>query len=332
MLALRVWPKILTGCLAAVPMAAFGFMLVSMVVQSWPASDNLGVKLLGTAFAGPSASLPEPLYGLITPLWGTVQIALLTLLFAIPSALAIAIVLEEMPLGPITRVLSPALGLMSGIPPIVYALIAFVLMENWMRPKFSGSDLDYPIAAAIQNSPIYIAKALPNALPNSQFLGAILLALLVIPLMAPLLADALHGVPVELRLASYALGAGRWSTLTRVVIPAALPGLISAITLGALKAIGEVTIPYFVVAYGALDIFRLPDPVWDVFTRTQPLSSAGAVLLRGFNNEGMGAGPTVDGLPMAVAYTMGLLLVLLAFVLMGLTALAQRRLGAGVRR
>lgn len=332
MLFVRVWPKILTGCLAALPVAAFGFMLMTMFSQSWPAFETLGVKLVGTSFAGPSASLPEPLYGLITPLWGTVQIALLTLLFAIPSALAIAIVLEEMPLGPLTRVVSPALGVMSGIPPVVYALIAFVLMENWMRPKFSGSDLDYPVAAAIQNSPVYLAKALPNALPNSQFLGAILLALLVIPLMAPLLADALHGVPAELRLASSALGAGQWYTLTRVVLPTALPGVISAITLGALKAIGEVTIPYFVVAYGALDIFQLPDPLWDVFARTQPLSSAGAVLLRGFNNEGMGAGPSVNGLPMAVAYTMGLVLVLLAFVIMGVTALAQRRLGAGVRR
>jgi phosphate transport system permease protein len=325
------WPRVATQGIALLPVAAFVFIVASVVVQTIPAIAEVGVGLLGTTFAGPSASLASALYGLVAPVWGTVQVALLALLIAIPGAIALAVLMEELPLGLLTRALSPALGVMAGIPPIIYAILSLVLVEFIMRPKFSASQLEEPIKAAIQGSPVYIGVRLPNALPNSQLLGGLLLAVLVIPLVAPLVADALHGVPAELRLASYALGAGRWHTLTRVVIPAALPGIIAAATLGALKAIGEVTIPYFVVAYG-LEIVRLPDPLVDVLTHTQPLTSTGAVLLRGFNTEGSGTGIGLTGLPVAVAYTTALVLLLLAFAIMGLASLVQARLAHGPRR
>jgi phosphate transport system permease protein len=328
---MRNWPRIATLGVALVPVAAFAFIVVSVVVQSMPAIAQVGMGLLGTTFAGPSASLASAQFGLVAPLWGTVLVALITLAIAIPGAIALAVLMEEMPLGVVTRALSPALGIMAGIPPIIYAILSLVLVEFVMRPKFGASQLDESVKAAIQGSAVYIGVRLPIGLPNSQLLGGLLLALLVVPLVAPLVADALHGVPAELRLASYALGAGRWHTLTRVVIPAALPGIVSAATLGALKAIGEVTIPYFVVAYG-LEIVRLPNPLVDILQHTQPLSSTGAVLLRGFNTEGRGGGAGVIGLPVSVAYATGLVLLLLAFVIMGLASLAQARLTQGTRR
>lgn len=322
------WPMVMTGVIALIPVAAFGFILAMLVVASWPALQSVGSGLFDPLFAGPGSALPQAHYGLLAPLWGTVQLTCLTLLVALPTALAVAILVAEMPIPVLSRVLSPLLGLMSGIPPIVYGMVATVLMEAWMRPKFGGWALDEPVRAAIMNSPVYIPSRLPINLPSSQVLGALLMALLVVPVIAPLLVDVLGGVPREIRLASYALGAGRWHTLTRVVLPAASSGIVGAVTLGALKAIGEVTIPYLILSSGPLSIVQLPSPLVDVFAPTSPLSSSGAALLRTFSNDARGAGPSVGGLPQSVAYLAGLTLLVMAVGIMGIGALAEKRVGS----
>jgi phosphate transport system permease protein len=326
---MRNLPRAITFVVALVPVAAFVFVVGSVVQESLPAFQMLGAALFGGTFSPPRLSAASAQYGLLAPIWGTVLVTMITLFIAIPGSLSLALVMEELPLGRLSRALSPVLGIMSGIPPIVYAILSLILVEVLMRPKFAGGDLqDEAVKAAIQGQPIFLALRVPSGLPNSQVLGGLLLALLVVPLMTPLVADALHGVPADLRLASYALGAGRWHTIVRIVVPVALPGIVSAVTLGALKAIGEVTIPYFAVAYG-LEVVRVPDPLLDVLWHTQPLSSTGAVLLRGFNTEGSGAGPGVVGLPAAVASTTGVMLLAIAFGIMALAAFLQSRLSTG---
>jgi phosphate transport system permease protein len=324
------WPRLVTALAALVPVGAFAFIVASVVAASVPAITELGAGLLGTQFAGTNQHQAGTAYGLVAPLYGTVLMALIALVIAVPGAIALAVLMEELPLGWLGRALPPTLGFISGIPPIVYALLGLVLLEAVMRPKFGAIELDDEhVKAAIQGLPTFSAVRLPIGLPNSQLLGGVVLALLIVPLIAPLVADALHGVPLDLRRASYALGAGRWHTLMRVVLPSAMPGIIGAATLGALKAAGEVTIPYFFVSYG-LEVVHLPSPLWDVLGHTQPLSSTGAIILGGFNTEGHGTG--VQGLPLAVAYTSGAILLLLAFALMGCASVVHAWLTRGARR
>ena len=324
------WPRLVTALAALVPVAAFAFIIGSVVATSAPAITQIGAGLLGTHFAGTNQHQAETAYGLVAPLYGTVLMALIALAVAVPGALALAVLMEEFPLGWLGRALPPTLGFIAGIPPIVYALLGLVLLESVVRPKFGAIELDDEhVKAAIQGLPTFSSIRLPIGLPNSQLLGGVVLALLIVPLIAPLVADALHGVPADLRRASYALGAGRWHTLIHVVLPTALPGIVGAATLGALKATGEVTIPYFFVSYG-LEVVQLPSPLWDVLWHTQPLSSTGAILLGGFNTEGNGTG--VQGVPLAVAYTTGVVLLLLAFALMGLASLVHTWLARGDAR
>ena len=97
-----------------------------------------------------------------------------------------------------------------------------------MAPKFAAADIaDQHVQAAILGEPIAGFSLLPTAgVPNSTFLGGVMLALLIVPFMTPLVDDAIRGVPADLKRGSFALGASRWYTLRRVVLPNAMPGIL----------------------------------------------------------------------------------------------------------
>ncbi|MCL0095800.1 ABC transporter permease subunit [Dehalococcoidia bacterium] len=150
--------------------------------------------------------------------------------------------------------------------------------------------------------------------PNSILLGGFVLALLVIPFMAPFIDDALRNVPFELKEASLSLGANRWHTLKKVTLPLALPGIISATAVGALKATGDVMIALLVIGRA---VPGLPTPLWDVLEVSAPLTSIGPTLVR------RGDVPVAHA---PVAHFAGLLLLVIAFAIMGVATLLQRRL------
>jgi phosphate transport system permease protein len=148
-----------------------------------------------------------------------------------------------------------------------------------------------------------------------------MLAMLIVPFMTPLLDDALRSVPADLKRGSLALGATRWYTLRRIVFPAAMPGIVSAVTLGTLVAVGEVVIPSFVLG-GAENLATMPLPLWDVFRRTPALTSWSASQMGGLGGEAEGT----QSLAVSVSFAAGLLLLALAAAIMGLEQLLLRRL------
>jgi ABC-type phosphate transport system permease subunit len=267
-------------------------------------------------------------YGLRGALWGTILVAGEALALGLPVALSMAIVRREFEVPFLSSALGAIIGTFAGIPPVIYAVMSVVVLDGFVRPKFAAADLiNAPLVqTAILGIPSLTSYSMPSGYPNSTFLAGLLLAFLIVPFMAPLLEDALRAVPSELKQGSYALGATRWYTLCRVVLPAALPGIVSAATLGALLAVGEVVIPYFAVG-GATVSIHVPSPFWDVFQRTPPLTATGGSLMGGIGGE-------VEGLrdiDVSIAYVSGVALLLLAFAIMGAEALVLRRLQRGQR-
>jgi phosphate transport system permease protein len=325
----RSWSRLLTFGLAMIPVAMLVFVVGSSLVFSLRALVDVGLdglfsSTLKSWFLGPT----NQSYGLLGPIWGTVLVALVALGLALPASLAFAIVLTELRDGLVTRTLDGVLSTFAGIPPIAYALMAVYFMEVVMRPKFTGLAIDNHQVVAILGWDQYYQLLLPIQMPNSTILGGMLLGLLIQPFMTPLIRDALRSVPRELREASYALGAGRWYTLGRVVLPWSLPGIMGAVTLGTLKAVGDVTIAYFVI--GSVEtILHPPAPLFDVFARTPPLASTGAGLMGGIGGAVEGG---ISSDQISVAYFTGVLLLLLAFgIMLGSSALERalrRRLGA----
>ena len=151
---------------------------------------------------------------------GTVNVVFWALVLALPVGLATAIYLSEYAAPRTRRFLKPILESLAGVPTVVYAYFAVnVITLSVLRPIF-GDGL-----------PIF------NSLSAS-----IMLAVMVLPTIASISEDAMASVPRDLREAAYGLGATRLEVATRVVLPAALSGVMAAVLLAVARAIGETMI------------------------------------------------------------------------------------------
>jgi len=309
--------RAITLVFALLPVIFFVGIVLMLLWTSVPAVKDVGFNVLfSTKFSNVFSGIYTPgEYGLMPALWGTILVTIVALLFAIPISLSLAIIASDFSFGGIGRLIEAALAIFSGIPPIIYGLLSVFVVNMFIRPKFGGEGLTEEAIRALPGLPEYNAGMLPREL--STLLGAIFLCLLIIPFISPLMLDALRNVPASLKEASLGLGATKWYTLRRISLPAALTGLIAAISLGSLKTIGDVVIVAWTIGYVKRG---LPVPVVDIFERSAPLTSTGAGLLTGLS-------PGADvkgGLDYSVAFFAGLLLMVMAFGILGLSNQVQK--------
>jgi phosphate transport system permease protein len=182
-------------------------------------------------FATPEVTFTEFFTGLRwTPeigafgMWPLVTATLLTstigMLVAIPLGLAAAIYLAEYASDRVRSIVKPILEILAGVPTVVYGYFALGFITPQLRSLFGADTVNvYNMAAA-----------------------GLAMGILILPLIASLSEDALSAVPRSLRDASYGLGATRFETATRVVIPAAASGLMAAFLIGVSRAVGETMI------------------------------------------------------------------------------------------
>lgn len=177
---------------------------------------------------------PE-LAGILPALVGSAYLMGLTALIAIPIGLGAAIYLEEYaPSNRFTSLVELNIANLAGVPSIVYGLLG---LEVFVRTVGMG---------------------------RSLLAGAATLSLLLLPMVIIVSREALRTVPRVYREASLALGASRWQTIHRVVVPACLPGIFTGIILSLARAIGE-TAP--LITIGALTyVAFLPESINDSFT------------------------------------------------------------------
>ncbi len=314
--------------LALLPLAALALLAANLVVMSWPALEQVGL-FGGTlcpagiislkfcnVFSGTCPNGNSCQYGLLVPLWGTFIATALALALALPASLAIAVFASEYSLGGVGRIMEVILGLLGGIPPVVYGLLSVTVMLQFMQPKLGGRGLEADIIRHLPGLPYDLARDRPVSLPTeaSTLLGGVMLSLLVIPFMAPLILDAIRNVPPSLKEASLGLGATRWYTLVHVTLPGAFPSIVPAISLGILKTVGDVAVGAWTLG---MVTGRIPDPLWDLFQPVAPLTTSAAGLLGGI-------GVSRSGLDLNMAYLMGLVLMVFVAVVLGLTEWLQR--------
>ena len=191
-------------------------------------------------FVGGKAWYPtaEPAeFGILPLILGTLWITLGAMIFCIPVGVGSALFLHEIAGFRLRSILKPIIEILAGIPSIVYGFFGMVIIAPFLQKL-----LDIPIGQC--------------ALTASLILG-----IMAVPAVCSLAEDALNFVPKSFREASFALGANRWQTLTRVVIPAAGSGISTAIILGMSRVVGE-TMTVLMVAGGAAVIPRsIFDPV-----------------------------------------------------------------------
>jgi len=176
-------------------------------------------------FAAAGSGGSQGQFGLIPLLAGTLYIAFVALLVAVPVGLMSAVYMSEYASRKVRSVVKPALELLAGIPTIVYGIFALVTLGPWLR------DLSAMLAGG---SPFIQAQSILTA--------GLVMGVMLIPVVSSLSDDIITAVPQAMRDGSLGLGATRSETIRRVILPAALPGIVGAVLLTASRAIGETMI------------------------------------------------------------------------------------------
>jgi phosphate ABC transporter permease protein PstC len=192
-----------------------GAVFYFLFSEALPAFTKINLIDFLTGHVWNPTSIVAPAYGILPLMIGTFLVSLGASVIAIPIGLGCTIYLAEIAHPKIRSFLKPAIELLAGIPSVVYGFFALVILSGWIQALFGNT---------------YRLNALN---------GAVMLAVMMIPIMVSLSEDAMNAVPKELKEAAYALGATRWETIRRVIIPASLSGIVAAIILSIGRAIGE---------------------------------------------------------------------------------------------
>ncbi|MFC0216206.1 phosphate ABC transporter permease subunit PstC [Paenibacillus chartarius] len=161
-------------------------------------------------------------FGAFPFLYSTILLTLLSVVFSLPLALAGAIFMAKIAPKWMREILRPATDLFVGIPSVVYGLVGLTVVVPFIGKVVGGTG--YGILPA-----------------------AIILAIMILPTILSISEDAIRSLPGRLEEASLALGATRWQTIWKVLIPAARPGILTAVILGMGRAMGETMAVFMVI-------------------------------------------------------------------------------------
>jgi phosphate transport system permease protein len=191
----------------------------------------------------------KPEFGALALIVGSVYVTLAALVFSLPIGVLAAIFLSDIVPFRIRNIVKPVIEILAAIPSVAYGFFAVLVLAPWLQKYFGFSTGT-------------------NALNAS-----LLLSIMALPTIISVAEDSISATGRELREASYGLGATRFETMFRVVIPAAHSGIIAAIVLGMMRAIGET----MVVWMASGNASQIPHPWWDMSqsVRTMTASIAG---------------------------------------------------------
>ncbi len=183
----------------------------------------------------PTSDPPD--FGILPLIVASFAVTLLSGVIAIPLSIAAAIFMSEYASQRVRNILKPMFELLASLPSVILGLFGMVVIAPILQNVFD----------------------IPTGL--NLFNASVMLAIMSIPIISSIAEDAIFAVPMELREASYALGATKMETILRVVIPAALPGISAAIILGMSRAIGETMVVLMVAGGAAMIPYSIFDPV-----------------------------------------------------------------------
>jgi len=161
-------------------------------------------------------------FGSVPVLAGTLLITLIAMTVSVPVGLFSAIYLSDYAPRKVRTIMKPLLEILAGIPTVVYGFFAALTIGPFLR-KF-GESMGLDIVS------------------ESALAAGLVMGIMIIPFISSLSDDVINAVPQELKDGSYALGATKSETMVRVILPAALPGIIGSILLAVSRAIGETMI------------------------------------------------------------------------------------------
>ncbi len=218
-------------------------IIVFILYNSWDAIAEIGIWefLTGTEWLPSKGE-----YGAVPLILGTLLVTLGAMVFAVPVGVGSAIFISEVAPARFRNTIKPVCELFAGIPSVVYGFFGLMFLIPLLRDMFPDHLL----------------------FGSSWLAGSLVLGIMALPTVISVSEDAIHAVPQSYREASLAMGATKWETTMRVVLPAALSGVSAAVILGIGRAVGETMAVMMVTGNNP----TIPDPLWNIFSLISTLT------------------------------------------------------------
>jgi phosphate transport system permease protein len=211
-------------------------ILVFLFMEGLPIFQRISVsKFLFGRLWYPTSEPAD--FGIFPLIAASLAVTFFSAIVSIPLGVMTAVYLAEIASRRVREVVKPMVELLAALPSVVIGFFGMVVVAPFLQNTF-----DIPTGLNLLNA-------------------SLMLAFMAVPTICSISEDAIHSVPLELKEASLALGATQWETVFRVVIPASLSGISTAIILGMSRAIGETMVVLMVAGGAALVPTSLFDPV-----------------------------------------------------------------------
>ncbi len=221
----RVFQGVLAAMAAAV-LVVMGAMFVSLTVAAWPAIQRFGAGFLTTSAWNPVAGK----FGALPFVYGTLVSSAVALGLAIPLGLGVAIFLSELTPGWLRSPVGFLVELLAAIPSVVYGLWGIFVLVPWVRGALTPA-----LKATLGFLPLFQGPPLGLGMLTA----GLILTVMIVPFIVAVSTEVMRAVPTSQREAALSLGATRWETTRRAVIPYARSGIMGAIFLALARALGE---------------------------------------------------------------------------------------------
>lgn len=279
--------------LASIAIMASAAIVYTLLDGSWSFFTSDRVDILefftGTRWV-PTGSNPS--FGVLPLLSGTILIAGGSLAVGMPLGIGAAVYLSEFASPRVRDIAKPIVEILAGIPSVVYGFFALLVISPILRE--------------------YLDASYFNALS-----AIIVMAVMILPIIVSVSDDAMRAVPRHMREASLAMGATRWETAIKVVMPAASSGIIASVLLGLARAIGETMV--VTLAAGSVSNFTF-NPLNEIQTMTSYIAQ-------------VATGDLPPGVAVDAAFAVGLVLFVITFIInMAARVVARIQIGRGMTR
>jgi len=247
--------KALFFTVASASIAVLTLIMLFLFTEGTPILEHVSfTDFIFGEYWYPTAEPPE--FGIFPLIIASLLVTILSGMVSIPLGIMTAVYLAEVARPKVGEIVKPVVELLAALPSVVIGFFGMVLVAPFLQDVFG----------------------IPTGL--NMFNAALMLAFMSVPTICSISEDAIHSVPLALKEASVALGATHWQTIVRVILPASISGVCTAVILGMSRAIGE-TMVVLMVAGGAA---MVPESIFDP-VRPMPASIAAEMAEAPFRGE-----------------------------------------------
>lgn len=222
--------------IALLSMTALSLIMIFLFIESMPAFDHISIKeFIFGRYWYPTDDPAD--FGILSLITGSICVTFLSGMIAIPLGIMTAVYLAEIAPPKVAQIVKPVVELMASMPSVVIGFFAIVVVAPFIQKVF--------------NIPVGL----------NMFNASLMLAFMAVPTICSISEDAVFCVPSALKEASFALGATHFETIIKVIIPASLSGICTAVILGLSRAIGETMVVLMAAGGAAMIPGSIFDPV-----------------------------------------------------------------------